>query len=330
MSNTVHALAHIDQKSYVQHELHRGERAWGESNCYIDVWIEVLNALGCDPHACLPFVFGLDWEGDQFTFFKPPHEDLFELYGVDIQELTVYKPLVQNAIEQLKLGKIVLSEIDAYFLPDTAGTDYRTQHTKTTIGIQEIDLDARRLGYFHNSSYHELGDADFVGLFRLDLPPDPTFMPFFAELIRTKRVVRHEPRRLAQISVALLKKHLARRPEVNPIPAFARDFKNDVEKLKGEGLAAYHTYAFATIRQLGAAFEFGALYLRWLERNGETDLETAAKAFDGISSTAKSLILKTARAVGAKKDVDLSAMLGEIQTQWDAGMGHLVKRYGAP
>ena len=326
----VHALAHIDQKAYVPHELHRGERAWGESNCYIDVWIEVLNALGCDPHACLPFVLGLDWEGDQFTFFKPPHEDLLELYGVDIQELTVYKPLVQNAIEQLKQGKIVLSEIDAYFLPDTAGTDYRTQHTKTTIGIQEIDLENHRLGYFHNSSYHELGDADFVGLFRLDSAPDPTFMPFFAELIRTRRVVRHEQRKLAKISVGLLKKHLARRPEANPIPAFARDFKKDVEKLKGEGLAAYHTYAFATIRQLGAAFEFGALYLRWLETHGEEDLEPAAKAFDGISATAKSLILKTARAVGAKKDVDLSAMLSEIETQWDAGMGHLVKRYGAP
>ena len=328
--SSVHALAHIDQKAYVQHPLHRDTRAWGESNCYIDVWIEVLNALGCDPTACLGFVFGLDWEGDQFTFFKPPHEDLFELYGVDIQELTVYKPLVQNAIEQLKQGKIVLSEIDAFFLPDTAGTDYRTQHTKTTIGIQEIDLENRTLGYFHNSSYHELRDADFVGLFRLDLPPDPTFMPFFAELVRTKRVKPLEPRTLVQRSIAILKKHLARRPETNPIPAFARDFKKDVEKLKGEGLAAYHTYAFATIRQLGAAFEFGALYLRWLEKNGETDLETAAKAFDSISATAKSLILKTARAVGAKKDVDLSGMLSEIEAQWDAGMTHLVKRYGAP
>ena len=225
----------------------------------------------------------------------------------------------------------MLSEIDAFFLPDTVGTDYRTQHTKTTIGIQEIDLDHRRLGYFHNSSYHELGDADFVGLCSGWIqPPDPTFMPFFAELVRTKRVVRHEPRDLAQRSVAFLRKHLARRPDANPIPSFARDFKNDVEKLKGEGLGAYHTYAFATIRQLGAAFEFGALYLRWLEKNGEKDLEPAAKAFDGISATAKSLILKTARAVGAKKDVDLSAMLSEIETQWDAGMGHLVKRYGAP
>ncbi len=329
MNDVVHALPHIDASSYAPHELHRGERAWGESNCYIDVWIEVLNALGCDPHACLSFVVSLDWEGDQFTFFKPPHEDLFELYGVDVQELTVYKPLVENAIEQLKQGKIVLSEIDAFYLPDTQGTDYRAQHTKTTIGIQEIDLEARTLGYFHNSSYHVLRDADFVGLFRLDAPPDPTFMPFFAELVRMKRVVVHEPRALVQRSVTLLKKHLARRPDENPIARFAKQLRVDIDRLKGEGLAAYHQYAFATIRQLGAAFEFAALYLRWLERNGEKDLAKSALAFDAISSTSKSLILKAARAVGAKKDVDLSGMLGEIEAQWEAGMGHLVSRYGA-
>jgi hypothetical protein len=328
MSALVHALPRIDASTYAPHELHRGERAWGESNCYIDVWIEVLNALGCDPHACLSFVTSLDWEGDQFTFFKPPHEDLYELYGVDIQELTIYKPLVENAIEQLKQGKIVLSEIDAYYLPDTAGTDYRAQHTKTTIGIQEIDLEARTLGYFHNSSYHVLKDADFVGLFRLDAAPDPTFMPFFAELVRTKRVVRHEPRALVSRSVSLLKKHLARRPDENPIPRFAETLRADIERLKGEGLAAYHLYAFATIRQLGAAFEFAALYLRWLERNGERDLEASALAFDAISSASKSLVLKAARAVGAKKDVDLSSMLHDIESQWTSGMTHFAKRYG--
>ncbi len=98
----VAALRHIDSSTYTPHELHGATRAWGESNCYIDVWIEVLHALGCDPYACLPFVFAIDWEGDQWTFFKPPHEDLVALYGVDVQELNVWKkPLVVNAAEQL-------------------------------------------------------------------------------------------------------------------------------------------------------------------------------------------------------------------------------------
>ncbi|MGH7297861.1 MAG: DUF1839 family protein, partial [Polyangiaceae bacterium] len=63
----VAAIRPIDPASYRPHALHGPDRAWGESNCYIDVWIEVLHALGCDPYACLPFVLAIDWEGDQFT-----------------------------------------------------------------------------------------------------------------------------------------------------------------------------------------------------------------------------------------------------------------------
>ena len=324
----VAALGVIDAAGYVPHELHGASRAWGESNCYIDVWIEVLHALGCDPHACLSFVFGVDWEGDQFTFFKPPHEDLTTLYGIDIQELNVYRPLIDNACEQLRGGKLVLAEADAFFLPDTAGTDYRTQHTKTTIGIQEIDRENRTLGYFHNSSYHSLQGADFVGLFRLDAPPDPAFMPFFAEFVRTSRVHRLPTPELVSRSTSLLRKHLARRPDDNPIARFARQFRADVEGLKVQGLAAYHAYAFATIRQLGSAFELAALYLRWLARGGETQLDEATEAFAGISDVSKSLILKTARAVGAKKDVDLGPMLGDIEARWQRGVDALARRYG--
>jgi hypothetical protein len=324
----VFALRSIDPKEYVPHELHKAERAWGESNCYIDVWIEVLHALRCDPHACLGFVLGLDWEGDQFTFFKPPHEDLTNLYGVDVQELNVYKPLVVNAQEMLRTGKLVLAEADAFFLPDTAGTDYRAQHTKTTIGIQEIDVENRTLGYFHNSSYHGLEGADFVGLFRLDAAPDPTFMPFFAEFVRTARVVELPDDELVRRSVGLLKKHLGRRPGGNPLTRFAAQFTADVERLKGEGLGAYHQYAFATIRQLGAAFELAALYLRWLGRHGQAGLEESAADFMGISDTSKSLILKTARAVGAKKAVDLGPMLSDVERRWADGMGRLTRHYG--
>jgi hypothetical protein len=326
---TIAALRHFDPKEYVPHELHRGERAWSESNCYIDVWIEVLHALGCDPHACLGFVLGLDWEGDQFTFFKPPHEDLTMLYGVDVQELNVYKPLVESACEQLRGGKLVLTEADSFFLPDTAGTDYRSQHTKTTIGIQEIDVEARTLGYFHNSSYHALRDADFVGLFRVGAPPDPTFMPLFAEFVRVSRLRLLNGGELVARSVDVLKKHLGRRPTQNPLTRFSATFQEDVERLKHEGLAAYHVYAFATIRQLGAAFELAKLYLRWLATRGESGLDEIAADFAAISDTSKSLILKTARAVGAKKAVDLGPMLTEMERRWDAGTGRLASRYGA-
>ena len=326
---SVCAFAHLDPRTYVPHELHGGVRAWTESNCYIDVWVEVLHALGLDPCACLPHVLPVDFEGDQWTFFKPSHDDLAVLYGLDVQELNVWRPLVLNTLEQLAGGKLVLSEADAFFLPDTAGTDYRAQHTKTTIGIQELDLEQRRLGYFHNSGYHSLEAADFVGLFRLDAPPDPTHMPFFAEFVRLDRRQRLEPDALRRASLGVLRKHLARLPRTNPIARFGDRFAADLAWMQTEGLAAYHAWAFATLRQLGAAFELGAFYVRWLSDAGETGLEPAATAFDAISSVAKTLILKTARAVNTKKSLDPREMLGDAARAWDTGTRLLVERYGS-
>ncbi len=274
---SVHAFAPIDARTYVPHELHGSQRVWAESNCYIDVWIEILHALDLDPYACLPHVLPVDFEGDQWTFFKPSHDDLFSLYGLDVHELNVWRPLIDNARSQLADGRLVLSEVDAFYLPDTAGTDYRTQHTKTTIGIQELDVEAGRLGYFHNGGYYVLQDTDFGAIFRLNVTPDPSYMPFFAELVRLDR-----------------RKRLA----------------------------------FATLRQLGAAFELAALYVRWLSKHGESELEGASAAFDAISGCAKMLILKTARAVSTKKPLDASASLSDAERAWQVGIQCLVDRYG--
>ena len=328
-ANSVCAFAHIDPQTYVPHDLHRSERAWRESNCYIDVWVEVLHALGLDPCACLPHVLPVDFEGDQWTFFKPSHDDLFVLYGLDVQELTVWRPLIQNTREQLAGGKLVLSEVDAFYLPDTAGTDYRAQHTKTTIGIQDLDVEHRQLGYFHNSGYHRLEGPDFVGLLRLDCPPDPTYMPFFAEFVRIDRRKHLEARALRNASVGVLRKHMARLPQTNPVVRFGERFGVDLAWMQTEGLPAYHGWAFATLRQMGAAFELAAFYLRWLSKSGDDGLEPSAAAFDAISGCAKTLILKTARAVNTRKPFDAGGLLGDAARAWDTGMGVLIERYGA-
>ena len=326
---SIHAFAALDPATYVRHELHVAENAWNEKNCYIDVWIEVLHALGLDPIACLPFVLAVDFEGDQWTFFKPPHEDLVTMYGIDVQELNVWRPLVEHVVQHLGDGKVVLTEASSFWLPDTQGTDYRTNHVKTTIGIQEIDVDAQVLGYFHNSGYHRLSGEDFVATFRIGAAPDPTFLPLFAEFVRLGHRVRLDDAVLTRRSVELLAKHVARRPKGNPATRFRARFPKDVEWMQREGLAAYHAHAFAHVRQLGAAFELGATYMRWLERRGEKDLEPIAVHFDAISTNAKSLILKTARAVHAKREVDFSPILGAIEEAWAAGTGALASRYGS-
>src|SRR5262249_5668449 len=147
------------------------------------------------------------------------------------------------------------------------------------------------------------------------------------EVVRVDRSFKLPPRELVDRSLGILKGCLARRPATNPVVRFKEQFLKDVEWLKGEGLALYHAYAFATIRQCGADFELASQYVRWLEKHGETGLEKAGTELDNISAHCKALILKTARAVNAKKAVDFAPMLDAMAASWDAGMAELDGKY---
>jgi hypothetical protein len=302
---------------YTPHDLHSPQRIWSEKNCYVDIWIELVHALGLEPCAMLAFTVAIDFEGDQWTFFKPPHEDLKRLYGLDVQELYVWRPLLEHAVEHLRAGKLISTEADAFWLPDTAGSDYRRKHTKTTIVIESIDVAAQRLGYFHNGGYFALAGEDFVKLFRLEAAPDPQFMPMFAELVRCDRVRRLDAGALRSASRELLRKHIEWRPQVNPIPKFRERFELDLPKLTREGMEAYHAWVFGTLRQLGAAAELSALYLRWLDGGPEGQSAPAAEALLETSMVCKSLVLKIARAVNSKRVLDASASFDELTSTWD-------------
>jgi hypothetical protein len=300
----------LDAANYRRHALHAEDRVWVEKNCYVDIWIETIHAVGCEPMAMLPFTVALDFEGDQWTFFKPKHDELWDLYGIDVQELNCWRPLLDHAHEHLGAGKLISTEADAWWLPDTSGTDYRRQHTKSTIVLNELDAPARRLGYFHNAGYYLLEGEDFEKTF------EPPVMPFFAELVRIDRLVVRPRAELEAMSGALLAKHLARRPRANPVTRFAERFARELPELQAKGLPYYHAWAFATVRQLGAAAELMALYLRWLAAPDGGQFAPAAEAYDTISMGAKAFILKAARAVNSKKPFDPSATFAEWATAW--------------
>jgi Domain of unknown function (DUF1839) len=322
----VAVLPRLDPAAYERHPLHGADRAWVEKNCYVDIWIELVHALGLEPTAVLPFVLALDFEGDQWTFFKPPHDELRELYGLDVQELNVWRPLAEHCEVHLGEGKLISTEADAFFLPDTAGTDYQRQHTKTTIVVNDFDPERRRLGYFHNAGYFELEGDDFVRTFRVGYAPDPTFMPLFAELVRIDALARRGKPELVEISRALVRRHLGRRPKTNPVTRFGARFAAELPAIQAAGLGFYHAWAFATVRQLGAAFEAAAFHLRWLE---DSSLGPAAEAFDQVSGGAKTFILKAARAVNSKKPFEASPIFDEIATSWQRGMDLLAAQFGS-
>ena len=318
----------LDANQYKKHAIHGENRIWTETNCYTDIIIELLHSMGHEPIAALSFTLATDFEGDQWTFFKFPHEDLFELYGLEIKELNPWRPSLLTAIEeQLERGNPVLVELDSYFLPDTAGTAYKTAHVKTTVAVNEINREKFSMGYFHNQGYYTLNDQDFVNIFQLNGLVHDRMLPPYVEFVKRnfEKFERYQPK-LIDTSLNLLKKHLDRSPKQNPFITFKERFKKDEEWLMNADMATFHTYSFANLRQYGACFELTETYLRWLSDNGYTDVNSAADSFKFIAETAKTFQFQLARAMARKKPLDLSP-LDAMATQWASAMNELKRRF---
>ncbi len=322
-------LWRIAPATYTRHPLHRSERAWPETNCSVDLWIELLHAWGAEPVAALPFTLAVDFEGDQWTFFKFPFDDLRALYGIEVIELNVWDALLDHIDVQLQSGRPTIVEVDAFFLPDTAGTSYRVEHAKSAIAIQGLDATARWLGYFHNAGYYELEGEDFDSLFRLTARRNgEAALPPYAEVAKLPaRSFRRSPALIAA-SLDSLRRHIDRVPPANPFRRYQARLASDVAALGGS-LERFHRYAFATLRQCGAAFELAATYLRWLEAGGQRDLDSIAASCDGIAATAKTLQFKIARAVHVGRVFDPSPLVDVMAEQWDKAITALNERYGA-
>jgi hypothetical protein len=320
---TLAVLPGLTPESYRRHALHGEAAAWPEKNCYADLWIGFLHTLGLEPLALMPFTVAIDFEGDQWTFFKPSADELRSLYGVDVQELTVWRPLLEHAQEHLSAGKLIATESDAFWLPDTAGTDYRRTHTKTTVLMADLDVARERLGYFHNAGYYELQGEDFRQMFRVGLPADPAFMPLFAEVVRIDRIVRRNASELSDLSFELLRRHFPWRPRTNPFSRFAARLEKDLPSMREMGLAHYHQWAFASVRQAGAAFELLGANLRWLATQGYPEVLEPAERFEAIAQANKTLILKGARSVNNGKPLNADDLLQGMAADWERGMALL-------
>jgi len=300
--------------------LHGADRVWPETNCYVDLWVELLPALGLPVEAALPFTVLQDFEGDQFTFFKFPLEDLQSLFGLAVQELALYESVEAQAMAQLRRGRPVLVEVDAFWLPD-AGDAYRKAHVKTSVAIIALDPGRKRFGYFHGTGYHELAGEDYDGLFR-----QPTVLFPYAEFVKRDGVA-HGGSELIDASVALLRGHLKRRPRENPIEAWRGVLPSHVERLAGRDMAHFHLYAFNVPRQLGANFEMLGTYLHWLGVNGIDGLTEAAAGSRRIAAAAKTVQFRLARMVHRRKfDAD-AVGLRALEEDYDSVFATLNARF---
>ena len=316
----------VDAAGFRPHPLHATERNWTETNCYVDVWIEVLHALGLDPVAAAAFTLSADFEGHQWSFFKYPPEDLRTLFGLEVSELNVWKPVIEHVAEELELGRLCTVEADSWFLPDTRGVSYRIAHVKSTIVPGALDVEGRRLGYFHNAGYFELEGEDFDGTFRRGVHADSLELPPYMELIRLDRVRRDDPTLVDRV-VTLTRDHLGRRPATNPVARLGERLVADLPWLAGQDLETFHLYSFGTCRQCGASAELASSFVDWLNRHDRPGTEAAAESFAALAAGAKALQFALARVVRGRQ-VDLAPILASMERHWSDAVATLLTRYG--
>lgn len=307
------SLWETDAGTYQPHPLHAAGRTYLETNCYADVLIELLHGRGDEPLAMFGFILRTDWEGDQFTYFKPPPADLDRLYGVDIHEMLPYRSLPEHIEEQLSQGRTVLVEIDAWYLPDTAATSYRREHLKTTVAPETIDRRAERMRYFHNAGFFELGGEDYRGAFRMLEHFTDDVMDPFVEVVRFGSGDRLSTPELRAIARDLLAGHYARRPAENPFRAWAVSLRDDLPRLLAGAVEDYHAYAFVSARMVGSAFELCADHVAWtLGEEGAP----AADAMRRIVEGSKTVSFRLAR----RRPFDPEPALAALAQAWDESM----------
>lgn len=341
-----HACAmHAPAPGLDPHALHTGESG------AIDPWIELLAALGLDPHALWPAAVALDFVGDQWTPFAPPHDELRPLYGIDVHALTVWRPLAEHAIEQLSAGRPLRVDVDAFWLPDSAG--HHRDHSKTTIVLNEVDLDARRIAYFHAAGYFEARGDAVTHL--LGLEDDTSDLEAIAdwrgsrvaevgaaavalaegqlaphaEIVRIDRRLARSTEELQMLALHHLGNHLAFRPATNPMRRFAERLADDLPLLRDYGTGYAGQWASVTLRRLVAAGEFVARGLAWQEAAPGSTLHAAAQAFERIVHDGSALDAKLQRALASTKAAGLAPLLDGIANAWDDGMAALEAACGS-
>ncbi len=319
------SLTGADPASYERAALHAPTRAYPESNCYTDVIIELVHARGLEPAAMFGHLVRMDFEGDQWTFFKPPPEDLEQLFGLDVHEMQPYRPLPVQIEEQLARDRTLIVELDSFYLPDTAGTSYRSEHVKSSVAVESVDREAESLRYFHGLSLWELSGEDYRGVFRIGAD-DPSVLPPYTELARFDAGAPPQGEALRARARELLTRHLDRRPTANPFIAFGESLVAAQEDLLAGDIAGYHAYAFATVRMVGSAFEILGDHVRWLfgAPGSGSEAEAALEAAQSIVDGCKALSFRMAR----RRPFDPSERIDLLAHAWERALDDLAGRAG--
>ncbi len=180
---------------------------------------------------------------------------------------------------------------------------------KTSIAAEAIDLERGWLRYFHGAGLYELDGEDYIGIFRLDGEPAPEILPPYTEIVRFDAGPRLQGAELRAAALASLRRHLEHRPRTDPFERFATQLASDLPVLLDAGPEAYHAYAFATVRMVGAAFELAAAQVDWLLAAGASSPATPMRT---IVDGCKVLGFRLAR----RRPFDPAPVLEQLGDAW--------------
>jgi hypothetical protein len=211
----------------------------------------------------------------------------------------------------------MIVELDAYYLPDTATTSYRSDHVKTSVAMDAIDPEAERLHYFHGPGMFSLDGGDYRGVFRIgEFSAD--VLPPYTELVRFDAGPKLEGEALREASLVTLRRNLLHRPADNPIERFGVALASALPALREGDLEDYHAYAFATVRILGSGFEALGSYVEWLFGPDGAD---AAEPIAEVVDASKALSFRLAR----RREFEPQELLARLSDGWHRTLDALTR-----
>jgi hypothetical protein len=169
--------------------------------------------------------------------------------------------------------------------------------------------------YFHNQGFYELAGEDYRNVLRVGREFSPDVLPPYIELVRGDRLPACAADELRETAGRLLAVQAARLPQDNPVRRFGVRLAEDLPGLLQDE-QAYHLYAFATVRQCGAAWDAAAAFLSWLDEDDGAG-NSAAAAFAALAAASKTLLFKLARASATGKEIDPAPAIEGMAAMWD-------------
>ena len=268
----------------------------------------------------------MDFEGDQWTFFKPPPEDLELLFGIDIHEMQPYRPLPLQA-RRADRQRPHADRRARLLVPARHRGDQLPQRARQELGRDRGDRPRGASGCATSTAPAcTSSPARTTAASSASAASSSTdVLPPYTELVRFDAGPALRGDELRDAAPARCCADTSpRRPASNPFLRFGHAARATTCRACWRATSpTYHAYAFATVRMVGAAFEVAASHVDWLLGRGRG--QSAATRCARIVEGCKALSLQARPPARVRPERRRSS---ELAAAWDEAMARLEELVG--